>query len=228
VPLVLDLIQPKTVVDVGCGVGTWLSVFREHGIDDVWGIDGEYIDRSLLMIPSERFIAADLTKHVDYCKDADLVVSLEVAEHLPANSADTFVETLTNLAPVILFSAAIPFQGGSNHQNERWPDYWAEKFSRYGYCIVDCLRRKLWENQSVQTCYAQNSFFFVRSDYAHTQPLFQTWCNPDPAQLSVIHPNLYLERVDPEKMCFRQALGLLGQVTKHRLRSRLHLLHLRK
>jgi len=158
---------------------------------------------------------------VDYCKDADLVVSLEVAEHLPANSADTFVETLTKLAPVILFSAAIPFQGGSNHQNERWPDYWAEKFSRHGYCIIDCLRRKLWENKSVQTCYAQNLFLFVRSDYLHAKPQFQAWCNPDPTQLSVIHPNLYLERVDPKKMSFRHALALFGHVTKHRLRSRL-------
>ena len=220
VPVVLDLIQPKTIIDVGCGVGTWLSVFREHGIDDIWGVDGDYIDRNLLMIPPERFVAADLTTPLDLPREADLVLSLEVAEHLPESAADTFVETLTRLGRVILFSAAIPFQGGSNHLNERWPDYWSEKFFRRGYLAVDCLRQRLWQNKTIQTCYAQNSFFFVHSDYI--QPLFGRAYHHDTLpQLSIIHPTLYLERVDPRKMCFRQALSLLGQVTKYRLRSRL-------
>jgi SAM-dependent methyltransferase len=220
VPVVLDFVQPKTVIDVGCGIGTWLSVFREHGIDDIWGLDGDYVNRSLLMIPPERFLAADLARRVNYRGNADLVVSLEVAEHLPPRAADTFVETLTTLGPIIMFSAAIPFQGGSNHLNERWPDYWADKFLQRGYCIIDCLRRRLWQNKLVQTCYAQNSFFFVRSDYIHSQPLLKDLYESESAQLSVIHPNLYLERADPEKMCFRKALSLLAHVTKHRLRAR--------
>jgi len=56
VPLVLELIQPKSVIDVGCGLGTWLSVFKQHGIEDFLGVDGYYIDKKMLQIPEENFI----------------------------------------------------------------------------------------------------------------------------------------------------------------------------
>ena len=55
VPHVLELLKPESVVDVGCGVGSWLAVFREHGIDDFLGVDGAYVDLDLLQIPPESF-----------------------------------------------------------------------------------------------------------------------------------------------------------------------------
>jgi ubiquinone/menaquinone biosynthesis C-methylase UbiE len=60
VPLVLDLLQPHSVIDVGCGVGTWLSVFKECGIDDIFGVDGHYVDKEMLQIPTQRFLSFDL------------------------------------------------------------------------------------------------------------------------------------------------------------------------
>ncbi len=94
VPLVLDLVDAESVVDVGCGLGTWLSVFREHGIEELLGIDGPHIDPSLLEIPPERFVTHDLEHPLDLERRFDLVVSLEVAEHLPAGCAETFVSSL--------------------------------------------------------------------------------------------------------------------------------------
>ncbi len=44
VPLVLDLLHPSSVVDVGCGDASWLAVFQKLGIEDVFGIDGDYVD----------------------------------------------------------------------------------------------------------------------------------------------------------------------------------------
>ena len=82
VPLVLELIHPRSVVDVGCGVGTWLSVFREHGVEDVRGIDIEGV-AGLLEIPLDQFLAHDLTRPIEPDRQFDLVVCLEVAEHLP-------------------------------------------------------------------------------------------------------------------------------------------------
>src|SRR5437879_11690773 len=107
VPLVLELLRTKSVIDVGCGVGTWLSVFREYGVEDFYGIDGDYVDRKMLQIPEERFLAFDLTKPIQLDRQFDLVVSLEVAEHLPDRCADMFVDALPRLGPVILLSAAI-------------------------------------------------------------------------------------------------------------------------
>lgn len=54
VPLVIDLVHPASVLDVGCGVGAWLSLFAEHGITELLGVDGDYVQREMLLIPSER------------------------------------------------------------------------------------------------------------------------------------------------------------------------------
>ena len=103
IPLVLDLVPARSVVDVGCGVGTWLSVFIDRGVADVLGVDGGYVDRALLEIRPERFIAADLRKPLRSGRAFDLAVSLEVAEHLPAECAATFVGThkLGSCRPVL-------------------------------------------------------------------------------------------------------------------------------
>src|SRR2546429_8002382 len=82
VPIVLDLLGPTSVVDVGCGIGTWLSVFEESGVSDVIGVDGDYVDRDRLLIEPGRYIARDLESPLRLDRSFDLAVSLEVAEHL--------------------------------------------------------------------------------------------------------------------------------------------------
>lgn len=158
VPIVMELTRPQSVVDVGCGLGTWLAVFGEAGVPDVVGVDGDYLDRSLLCIAEDQFITADLTKPFRLDRRFDLVVSLEVAEHLPEAAADVFVQTLVSLSDTILFSAAVPGQGGQNHLNEQWPAYWQEKFAQYGYEFHDVIRKKIWDNERVDWWYRQNTF----------------------------------------------------------------------
>ncbi len=196
VPLVLTLIKPQSVIDVGCGLGTWLSVFKEFGVQDVFGIDGDHVDRSMLQIPNERFTAFDLKKPIPINRQFDLVISLEVAEHLPEDCAKTFIHSLTGLGPVILFSAAIPFQGGTNHLNEQWPDYWANHFNEDGYVAVDCLRKKVWQDDQVEWWYAQNMLVFSRKDYLASNALLkEEFENTHPSQLSIVHPRKYQELI---------------------------------
>jgi SAM-dependent methyltransferase len=196
VPLVLALLKPQSVIDVGCGLGTWLSVFEEFGVKDVFGIDGDHVDRSMLQIPHERFTAFDLKKPIQIDRHFDLVVSLEVAEHLPQECAKTFVHSLTKLGPVILFSAAIPFQGGTAHLNEQWPDYWANYFNDDGYEAVDCLRKKVWQNDKVEWWYAQNMLVFSQKNYLAGNPVLQEeFKNTDSSQLSIVHPRKYLDLI---------------------------------
>jgi SAM-dependent methyltransferase len=126
-PLIVDLIAPRRVIDVGCGTGTWLRVFSELGCD-VLGVDGAYVPRGHLEIPSRLFIEQDLVYPLGLTGTWDLAISLEVAEHLPSSSAAAFADGLAGLAPVLLFSAAIPNQGGLQHLNEQWPAYWIEHF----------------------------------------------------------------------------------------------------
>ena len=193
IPLVLKLLDPQSVIDVGCGVGTWLSIFKEFGVENCLGIDGDYVDKNMLQILPEEFLSSDLKKPLDINKTFDLVVSLEVAEHLPSEYAETFISFLTQLGEVVLFSAAIPFQGGTGHLNEQWPEYWAQQFQKQGYLVADCLRAKIWNNNNVKFWYAQNILLFVKHDCLKKYPLIaETIQNTDSYQLALVHPKLYL------------------------------------
>ena len=194
VPFIMEMVRPESVVDVGCGVGTWLGVFRELGVQTILGMDGDYVQRELLEIPSKSFLPVDLSTRVDVGRRFDLVVSLEVAEHLEQRHAERFVETLTSLGTVVLFSAAIPFQGGEHHVNEQWPDYWAEKFMQQGYTVVDCIRPRFWSSPDVCWWYAQNMFFFVREDELEDgSPLCKEIQEGCDRPLSIVHPRKYME-----------------------------------
>jgi SAM-dependent methyltransferase len=200
VPLVLELIQPESIIDVGCGLGTWLRVFKEFGVEDVLGIDGDHVDPNMLEIPKEQFLTFDLKRPFQMERQFDLVVSLEVAEHLPTDCAKMFVDSLTRLGPAILFSAAQPSQGGENHVNEQWPDYWANHFQKKGYMVTDCVRKRIWENPSVEWWYAQNTLIFVSSDYLEGRPsLKRQFANTAVAQLPLVHPRSWRHRVQLAK-----------------------------
>ncbi len=174
VPLLLrEVIRPESVVDVGCGVGAWPAVFREHGVERYLGLDGESVDRSMLLIPEERFRVLDLSRPFRLAESFDLAVSLELAEHLPPESAKGFVESITRLAPVILFSAAVPLQGGLHHINEQWPEYWEDLFSRHGFTMLDPLRKLIWQDSRVEWWYRQNIFLYVRNDLIESDPVFR-------------------------------------------------------
>jgi len=189
---VLDLVNPQSVVDVGCGDGTWLSVFAEFDLVETYlGIDGEWIDPDLLQIPKECFQSADLTKHINLDHTYDLAVSLEVAEHLPPSSVEVFVETLTSLSPVVLFSAAIPYQGGTHHVNEQWQKYWAERFKDHRYVPVKTLRRQLWTNEKIHDFYRQNLVLYVHKEHLEYLDVLSTDVVHDLESLSVVHPALF-------------------------------------
>ncbi|MGH2729931.1 MAG: class I SAM-dependent methyltransferase [Actinomycetota bacterium] len=216
VPLMLELVRPRSVVDVGCGIGVWLAAFMEHGIGEVLGVDGDWIDRSSLQIPEDAFLAWDLTEPLRLDREFDLVVSLEVAEHLPEDCADTFVDTLTGLGEVVLFSAAIPFQGGRNHLNEQWQDYWVSKFQSKGFAALDCVRPRLWSRQEVAWPYVQNTLVFVTQNTLEThQILREELSRTNPSQYSIVHPRKYLDAIENLKgwiTALEQAASCLVEV----------------
>lgn len=160
-PVVLDLVDCASVVDVGCGVGPWLRAAVDLGVDDYLGVDGDWVPADLLAVPADRFHPHDLQEPLDLGREFDLAICVEVAEHLPAAAAGTLVDTLTRLAPVILFSAAVPDQGGDGHINEQWPRYWAELFGARGYAAHDCIRLPVWHDERADWWYRQNVLLYV-------------------------------------------------------------------
>jgi SAM-dependent methyltransferase len=222
VPAVIDLIEPKSVVDVGCGVGNWLAVFREHGVTDTLGLDGEWLDRSQLRVPPECFIGHDVSTPVRLDRTFDLVLSLEVAEHLPQFAAATYIDSLVRLGKVVLFSAAIPFQGGVHHLNEQWPDYWAGLFARRGYVPVDCLRKRIWDNPDVSWWYCQNLLVYVREDALDDYPfLAREYDGPSARPLAMVHPRRFLSSADPDCVPMSRLLELLATKAQRAVSRRL-------
>lgn len=214
VPLVLDLIHPRSVIDVGCGVGTWLSVFKEYGVEEVLGVDGHWVNTRMLEIAPERFCFWDLTQPLRLKRTFDLVISLEVAEHLPSACAETFIHSLTSLGPVILFSAAIPYQGGTHHVNEQWPEYWAQYFHERGYQGVDCFRQRFWQNSQVEWFYAQNLFLFASTDYLNRHPTIRNAGQRHTSPcLPVVHPKQYLRTIELMRSLHRVAQDIAAVIS---------------
>jgi SAM-dependent methyltransferase len=161
IPYIKTLVQADSVIDIGCGIGTWLSVWNENGVDDVFGIDGDYVNRQQLLIPEDKFMPFDLSTELTLDRKFDLATSFEVGEHIPKEFSGTFVNNISKLADVIVFSAALPGQGGTNHINEQWPSFWIPLFAKNGFLPVDCIRSKIWNNNEVAYYYRQNIIVFI-------------------------------------------------------------------
>lgn len=202
-PMLFQVYKPGSVLDVGCGLGTWLKVSKDLGVPHVLGIDGDYVNRDLLRkyINEDEFKVCDLTKPFQLNTKYDLALCLEVAEHLPKSSADTLIESLTLHSDHILFSAAIPAQGGQNHLNEQWQSYWMEKFKALGYTPYDLIRPLIWENTKVDLWYRQNIVFYSKSEF----PMGLDYAN-------IVVPDLWLERneqfIEVQKNLSNQLLRL--------------------
>ena len=192
IPIIRQFVPVGSVCDVGCGVGTWLRAFREAGVQDILGLDGHYVDKNLLEVPGAVFHEADLRQPLRLDRSFDLAMSIEVAEHLPESRSLSFVEDLTRLAPVVLFSAAIPRQGGTAHINEQWQSHWAAIFAQCGFATCDVLRPIIWDNADIARWYRQNIFLFCRRDFLSEVPRLNN--GPDNTlPLSIVHPQQYLE-----------------------------------
>ncbi len=165
--LALGQLPPiASAADVGCGVGAWLAALQEQGVQQVHGFDGHWVDQDLLKIPADCFEVADLEQPIKAARRFDLAISLEVAEHVSAKNAGQFVDSLTGLADLVLFSAAIPMQGGVGHINEQPPQYWADLFAERGYVQFDTVRHLIWSDTKIATWYRQNTVLYVSQSRA--------------------------------------------------------------
>lgn len=153
----------KTVIDIGCGTGAFLSCFAKYG-KSILGYDFHDDIDGNLMIDKNNYIQQDLTKPIQFVKKFDLSISLEVAEHIDKDYEEIFILNLVNSSDVVLFSAAIPNQGGTNHINCQWPDYWSSIFSRYSYFCYDILRPIFWNDSEIPWWYRQNIMLFINSN----------------------------------------------------------------
>ena len=166
IPLLIEHVRPASVLDVGCGQGAWLAAWRELGVTDVIGVDGNYVEQDDLLIPREHFVARDLTERLSLNRRFDLVQSLEVAEHLRPEASNSLVNSLCAHGDIVAFSAAQPGQGGEGHINERNLSAWATAFARRGYAPFDVVRPQIADNRAVDPWYRYNMIVFANTSGA--------------------------------------------------------------
>lgn len=191
--LVLEKIKLNSVADFGCGKAGWLVAAKQLGIDTVHGYDIPELDISERNIKPEEFTAADLSKVIKLSRKFDLVVSTEVAEHIPDQFAVNFIENLINAGELILFSAATPYQGGLGHVNENWVEYWNLIFNKFGYVCFDFIRDVIWHNAAIPYYYRQNILLFASENLS--TKLKQKKISHNLMPKSLIHPDMLIKAV---------------------------------
>ena len=194
-PHVFKDIPINSVLDVGCGQGAWLSVWKNFGVSDITGIDGSYVDCDNLLIDEKDFISHDLSNEFNLNRRFDIVQSLEVAEHLPEKSARGFVDSLVRHGDLIIFSAAPKGQGGDHHVNEQNYDYWRILFASHGYKPIDYLRPLIAGNKKIEPWYRYNIFIYSSSENLERLPVkFQERIIAESEKLHDVSPLLYKMR----------------------------------
>lgn len=171
------------VADIGCGTGTWLAAALADGAESAFGIEGDWVTPAMLDDPRIDFAPQDLEQRFTGPR-VDLALSLEVAEHLTPQRAESFVADLVALAPAVLFSAAIPGQGGVGHLNEQWQSWWAALFARHGYVAFDVVRPAIWTDEAIPAWYRQNAVLYLDAPSAAALAVAPT----PPALLDRVHP----------------------------------------
>jgi SAM-dependent methyltransferase len=160
--IILEEYPVSSILDVGCGTGVWLQEFMRLNIMDVYGIDGVSVEGREFFANKDLFKCVDLRNNWDLERDFDLAICLEVAEHLPPESAHSLIRSICTHSNLIVFSAACPHQGGQGHINCQWPAYWQAIFNDNNFSCADSLRPKIWQESFPEYWYKQNIFVAIR------------------------------------------------------------------
>jgi hypothetical protein len=167
---VAELFNIKECVDLGCGVGSYMEGMLQGGVNEIVGYEYSY-DASIKFTPDEMkpFIQkGDATRPIKFGKKYDLSWSVEVAEHIPTECSDQFVNNLCNASgKYILLTAAPEGQRGTGHINCQPQKFWIEKFEKRGFKHVSrTIMWDLWNMckriKGVPSYIRKNLMFFVK------------------------------------------------------------------
>jgi hypothetical protein len=198
VPILVDLLTPRSVIDVGCGVGTWLSVFESCGVS-ISGAEGPWVVSQSLRIHKKHIDVVDLNSSFNLEKKFDCAISLEVAEHLDSDRGEGFVADICKLSDTIVFGAAIPGQGGTDHRNERPQSYWVSLFRKHGFVVFDAVRPVIWNDEQIGPAYRQNILVYaLEGSTAHQRLLGKNIFTS--AIYDIVHPCILKRQADRTRL----------------------------
>ena len=186
--------QPTSVVDFGCGSGAWLAGAEALGATELRGFDGPWVDPRALTTPNIDFEPMNFEDQFPTLdRKYDLAISVEVAEHLHKSRANKFIELIASASDVVVFSAAIPYQGGTHHVNEQPQSYWIKLFADAGFDYYDIFRGAIWNNEDVRWWFRQNILLMVcRGSEVVDRELLRSLEAP---LVDVVHPANFVRKI---------------------------------
>jgi SAM-dependent methyltransferase len=218
VPILLNLVQPQSIIEIGCGRGAWLKVFQENGIAVIRGLDGPWVNHSNLLIDAANFHMVDFNQPFEIEGQYDLAVCLEVVEHVPDKAGRFLIRQLTRTAPLVLFSASIPGQEGLGHVNEQMPRYWESIFSEFGFRMLSPIRRHVLQDSRVEWWYRQNIILFASSDAIAKSPILQAEAENNGLELEWIYKEVF-EAILVRYIYHTSLRGILAEFPRATLRA---------
>ena len=186
VPVIIEYFKIKSLIDVGGGIWAFTRVFQDFWVNAVC-VDWPRVDKSKLFIDEKFFIERNFEQYNEFWEKYDLALSLEVAEHLSSNAAESFVKTLCNCSDYVIFSAAFPYQWWQNHINEQPPQYREKIFNQEWFEICDCFRHLIRDNKKIPWRYRNNIFLYHKKWVEIPSGLEDKW------PIYIIHPDAYNE-----------------------------------
>jgi len=112
------LYHPEKAADLGCGNGRYCTIFKSYGWPIVHGYEGTPDINSLGIY--DDIMHLDLTKRRWVDIKYSFVLCLEVGEHIPAKHQEVFLDNVAEFTSKdLIFSWAVPGQGGKGHFNEQ-------------------------------------------------------------------------------------------------------------
>lgn len=165
--VLLPLTGPvNSAVDLGGGIGQWCAALKALGAERVMCFDHPSCKNDGLKVNPDEFCGLDLSRELPEPVTCDMAICLEAAEHLPVDMSERVVAFLTECAPLVLFSAAIPDQPGKGHINCQPPEFWRELFARRGYRRYDFVRARILGDVTLPYWYRQNLYVFATDERA--------------------------------------------------------------
>ena len=194
-PHLFDLINPQSVIDFGCGVGTWLKASKDLGATKLNGVEGPWVKQEQVIDPDITLTNTNFDSPQLPEGKWDLAISMEVAEHIETKSSKNFVKGICSAADTVIFSAAIPGQYGENHINEQWQSFWADLFRAEGYEAFDLIRPQVWKNQKIEWYYRQNVLVYCKPGSTHYDAIKTKSLEVSSRLFDIVHPEVFSERI---------------------------------
>ncbi len=190
---VIEVIWPwiadiGSFADLGGGMGSWSKALELKGISNFNLIDHPLTPVENILIENKsNFTPVDLELDLPVYEHYDLVICTEVFEHFSEKRALELLEWINASTDFILFSAAIPRQGGLGHVNLQRHAYWHEKFSNLGFSFFDGFKPEIISNQGIKYWFRQNLFLYHRGKFTER---FQNLSNITNPEFELVHKSI--------------------------------------